>query len=103
IDFNWSLQNAPLAGNAPWGARGLEWELPSPPPTENFVVSPIVTEGTHQYAPSREVGIGHRGQHSRAPDRDSAGPGRPVRPRGAPSMAAAPLRQHDAAGRGVDA
>jgi hypothetical protein len=41
----------------PWGARGLEWEIPSPPPTENFAVTPIVTEGTHQYAPSREVGI----------------------------------------------
>ncbi len=59
IYFVWSLRNAPLAGEDPWGARGLEWEIPSPPPTENFVVSPIVTEGTHQYAPSREVGIGH--------------------------------------------
>jgi cytochrome c oxidase subunit 1 len=48
---------APLAGSNPWGARGLEWEIPSPPPTENFVVTPIVTEVTHQYAPSREVGI----------------------------------------------
>ena len=59
IYFIWSLRNGPVAGNDPWGARGLEWEIPSPPPTENFVVSPIVTEGTHQYAPSREVGIGH--------------------------------------------
>jgi cytochrome c oxidase subunit I len=55
----WSLKHAAIAGEDPWGARGLEWEIPSPPPTENFVVSPIVTEGTHQYAPSREVGIGH--------------------------------------------
>ena len=38
--------------------RGLEWEIPSPPPTENFTVTPIVTEGTHQYVhPSQEVGI----------------------------------------------
>ena len=44
--------------NDPWGARGLEWEIPSPPPTENFTVSPIVTEGTHQYVhPSQEVGL----------------------------------------------
>jgi cytochrome c oxidase subunit 1 len=57
IYFTWSLKNAPLAGANPWGARGLEWEIPSPPPTENFVATPIVTEGTHQYAPSREVGI----------------------------------------------
>jgi cytochrome c oxidase subunit 1 len=57
VYFTWSLKRAPLAGMNPWGARGLEWEIPSPPPTENFAVTPIVTEGTHQYAPSREVGI----------------------------------------------
>jgi cytochrome c oxidase subunit 1 len=55
----WSLKNSPLAGPNPWGAKGLEWETPSPPPTENFAVTPIVTQGTHQYAPSREVGIAH--------------------------------------------
>jgi cytochrome c oxidase subunit I len=59
IYFIWSVRKAPLASADPWGARGLEWEIPSPPPTENFVVSPIVTERTHHYAPSREVGIGH--------------------------------------------
>jgi cytochrome c oxidase subunit 1 len=59
VYFVWSLKKGALSGEDPWGARGLEWEIPSPPPTENFVVSPIVTEGTHQYAPSREVGIGH--------------------------------------------
>src|SRR6476646_6320846 len=57
IYFVWSLNHAPLAGDNPWGARGLEWETPAPPPTENFTATPIVTEGTHQYAPSREVGI----------------------------------------------
>jgi len=59
VYFVWSLKHAPLAGENPWGAKGLEWEIPSPPPTENFLVSPIVTHGTHQYAPSREVGIAH--------------------------------------------
>ncbi len=57
IYLTWSLKNGALAGNNPWGARGLEWEIPSPPPTENFAVTPIVTEATHQYAPHREVGI----------------------------------------------
>ena len=57
IYFTWSLKGAAIAGDNPWGARGLEWEIPSPPPTENFPASPIVTENTHQYAPSREVGI----------------------------------------------
>jgi cytochrome c oxidase subunit I len=57
IYFVWSFKYAPLAGMNPWGAKGLEWEIPSPPPTENFAVTPIVTHRTHQYAPSREVGI----------------------------------------------
>jgi cytochrome c oxidase subunit 1 len=45
------------AASDPWGAQGLEWEVPSPPPTSNFEVTPVVTHGTHQYAPSKEVGI----------------------------------------------
>jgi cytochrome c oxidase subunit 1 len=53
----WSLKYGAIAGANPWGAKGLEWEISSPPPTENFLVTPIVTHGTHQYAPSREVGI----------------------------------------------
>ena len=27
---------ATRAGNNPWGATGLEWQTPSPPPKENF-------------------------------------------------------------------
>jgi cytochrome c oxidase subunit 1 len=57
IYFAYSLRYPATAGDNPWGARGLEWEIPSPPPTENFAATPIVTQGTHQYAPSREVGI----------------------------------------------
>jgi cytochrome c oxidase subunit 1 len=57
VYFTWSLFNGEVAGANPWGARGLEWEIPSPPPTENFAVTPVVTESTHQYAPSPEVGI----------------------------------------------
>jgi cytochrome c oxidase subunit 1 len=57
IYFAWSLKSGAIAGRNPWGAKGLEWEIPSPPPTENFAVTPIVTERTHQYAPSREVRI----------------------------------------------
>ena len=32
----WSMRYGPVAGPNPWGATGLEWETPSPPPTENF-------------------------------------------------------------------
>jgi len=57
VYFTYSMFAGEKSANDPWGARGLEWEIPSPPPTENFSVSPIVTEGTHQYAHSKEVGV----------------------------------------------
>jgi cytochrome c oxidase subunit I len=55
--LTYSMFAGERSGADPWGARGLEWEIPSPPPTANFEVTPIVTHGTHQYAPSKEVGI----------------------------------------------
>ena len=33
----------PIAGRNPWGATGLEWKTPSPPPTFNFETTPVVT------------------------------------------------------------
>jgi cytochrome c oxidase subunit I len=52
----WSMRYGPAAGPNPWGAKGLEWETPSPPPTENFEEIPIVTEGAYDYAnPPRAV------------------------------------------------
>jgi cytochrome c oxidase subunit 1 len=57
IYFTWAFTHGKVADEDPWGACGLEWEIPSPPPTENFPVTPVVTEGTHQYTPSGEVGI----------------------------------------------
>jgi cytochrome c oxidase subunit I len=58
VYFGYSLLAGEKSVNDPWGARGLEWEIPSPPPTENFTVTPIVTEGTHQYVHgSQEVGL----------------------------------------------
>src|SRR6266478_2110776 len=41
----WSARYGKLAGPNPWKATGLEWKTPSPPPTENFERTPIVTEG----------------------------------------------------------
>ena len=57
VYFVASLFTGAKAPADPWGAKGLEWEIPSPPPTENFTVTPMVTHGTHQYAPSKEVGV----------------------------------------------
>ena len=33
----------------PWGAKTLEWTVPSPPPHDNFAVEPVVTAGPYEY------------------------------------------------------
>lgn len=38
----WSLKYGEIAGSNPWQATGLEWQLQSPPLTENFVEIPYV-------------------------------------------------------------
>jgi cytochrome c oxidase subunit 1 len=38
-----SLFSKKQAGANPWFLPGLEWRIPSPPPTENFEVTPVVT------------------------------------------------------------
>jgi len=45
----WSLRYGQAAGPNPWGAKGLEWQTPSPPPTENFERTPVVTEEAYAY------------------------------------------------------
>ncbi len=47
--LGWSLFFGKKAGRNPWNAKGLEWETPSPPPTENFEHKPIVTEEPYNY------------------------------------------------------
>ena len=38
----WSLKFGKIAGANPWEAPGLEWQVQSPPLTENFLETPIV-------------------------------------------------------------
>ena len=45
-----------MAGPNPWGAAGLEWEIPSPPPTENFAVTPRVTSEPYEFKPQHRQG-----------------------------------------------
>ncbi|MGH9453763.1 MAG: cytochrome c oxidase subunit I [Terriglobia bacterium] len=45
----YSLKYGPMVGPNPWGAKGLEWETPSPPPTHNFDRTPVVTEEAYAY------------------------------------------------------
>lgn len=46
-----SLRYGQLAGANPWHAKGLEWETSSPPPTHNFLETPVVTEDPYNYSP----------------------------------------------------
>ena len=46
----WSLYGGKPAGPNPWGATGLEWQTPSPPPPHNFPETPIVTGPPYRYS-----------------------------------------------------
>lgn len=45
----WSIKFGKAAPANPWDARGLEWEIPSPPPTENFEEIPVVAGEVYAY------------------------------------------------------
>ncbi|HEY8132431.1 MAG TPA: cytochrome c oxidase subunit I [Thermoanaerobaculia bacterium] len=45
----WSLRFGRKAGVNPWGAVGLEWTTPSPPPKDNFHETPEVTWEAYDY------------------------------------------------------
>ena len=46
----WSLKYGAIAGDNPWQATGLEWQLQSPPLTENFTKVPIMDHEAYDYA-----------------------------------------------------
>jgi cytochrome c oxidase subunit 1 len=48
----WSLRWGPLAPPNPFSATGLEWQTPSPPPTENFHETPIVVHEAYDFVPA---------------------------------------------------
>ncbi|MFO1124109.1 MAG: cbb3-type cytochrome c oxidase subunit I [Methylocystis sp.] len=53
--LTWSLLYGERTSANPWGATGLEWTTASPPPTENFAVTPIVTQDPYQYRQAEAV------------------------------------------------
>jgi len=58
VYFIWSMRYGPKASNNPWGAKGLEWETTSPPPTFNFDKTPVVNEEAYAYSHKEGVEIG---------------------------------------------
>jgi heme/copper-type cytochrome/quinol oxidase subunit 3 len=50
INFIWStvIVREPELGN-PWQSRGLEWQVPSPPPPGNFARVPVVLSAPYEY------------------------------------------------------
>jgi cytochrome c oxidase subunit I len=53
--LTWSLLYGQRASANPWGATGLEWTTSSPPISENFVTTPVVTEPPYNYPPPEVV------------------------------------------------
>ena len=49
IYLAWSLKYGAIAGNNPWQATGLEWQIQSPPLTENFTEVPIMDHEAYDY------------------------------------------------------
>lgn len=56
----WSLKYGKIAGANPWQAAGLEWQVQSPPLTENFIEVPTVTEEAYAYGKmDNEIAVIH--------------------------------------------
>jgi cytochrome c oxidase subunit 1 len=60
--FIWSMRYGERAGSNPWGAYGLEWQTASPPPTHNFLDTPVVENEAYDY-PSMAVEIAGKAEH----------------------------------------
>ena len=56
--LTWSVRFGRDAGPNPWRATGLEWETLSPPITENFEQTPVVTQEAYNYAEMEPQGVG---------------------------------------------
>jgi len=54
VYFAWSLKYGKIAGPNPYRATGLEWQTSSPPPTQNFEETPIVTREAYDYESETE-------------------------------------------------
>jgi cytochrome c oxidase subunit 1 len=58
IYLAWSLKYGAIAGNNPWQATGLEWQIQSPPLTENFTEPVVMDHEAYDYE-----WLAHKTQH----------------------------------------
>jgi cytochrome c oxidase subunit 1 len=49
VYLTWSMRYGRKASDNPWGAKGLEWTIPSPPGPHNFDEQPVVDEEAYDY------------------------------------------------------
>ncbi len=57
VYFIWSMRYGRFAPANPWPGTGLEWRTASPPPTENFEVTPVVTWEAYEFRPIEEMRV----------------------------------------------
>ena len=57
VYFIWSMRYGRFAPANPWPGTSLEWRTPSPPPTENFAVTPVVTWEAYEFRPVEEMEV----------------------------------------------
>jgi len=58
VYFVWAMRYGRPAPDNPWGATGLEWQTTSPPPPENFEITPVVTQEAYDYSILEEMTVG---------------------------------------------
>jgi cytochrome c oxidase subunit 1 len=54
VYLTWSIFFGDRAPANPWNATGLEWQTSSPPRTQNFSATPVVTEPPYYYPKPEE-------------------------------------------------
>jgi cytochrome c oxidase subunit 1 len=54
VYLTWSVFFGDRASANPWNATGLEWQTSSPPRTQNFSATPVVTEPPYYYPKPEE-------------------------------------------------
>ena len=59
--LTWSMRYGRVAGPNPWPATGLEWKTASPPPTENFDVTPEVDWEPYDFRNRPDLGLAASG------------------------------------------